>query len=54
MERCFHCGQETVAWQSDFDFEDMGYESEGIVHILHCSSCGAEIEYKVPDEDDLK
>lgn len=34
-------------WESDFDFSDMGYEGEGIVHICHCSNCGAEIEYRI-------
>ncbi len=38
----------SVSWDSDFDFEDMGYEGEGIVHICHCSNCGAEIEYRIP------
>lgn len=38
---------------SDFDFSDFGLEGEGIVHMCHCTNCGAEIEYKVliPDED---
>lgn len=47
---CFHCGQKTVGWDSDFDFEDMGYEGEGVVHICHCTNCGAEIEYRVSNE----
>lgn len=47
MYKCFHCGG-TVCWDSDFDFEDFGYEGEGIVHICHCMECGAEIEYDVP------
>jgi len=32
----------------------MCYEGEGIVHICHCTNCGAEIEYRIaiPDEDE--
>jgi len=45
-----------VIWQSDFDFEDFGYDGNGIVHICHCTNCGADIEYDVPsnwpEEDD--
>jgi hypothetical protein len=43
-----------VIWDSDFDFEDYGYEGKGIVHACHCTNCGAEIEYRVaiPDEED--
>ena len=37
----------SVIWDSDFDFSDMGYEGEGIVHVCHCTNCGAEIEYRV-------
>lgn len=47
MFQCFHCLQDAVIWDSDFDFSDMGYEGEGVVHICHCTNCGAEIEYKV-------
>lgn len=53
---CFHCLHRTVIWDSDFDYSDFGYDGDGIVHILHCSNCGAEIEYKIPfgkeDEED--
>lgn len=54
MYECFHCGHRTVGWCNDFSFEDYGYEGEGIVHVLHCSNCGAEIEYYISfdDEDD--
>lgn len=45
---CFHCLHRSVVWQSDFMFEDYGYEGEGIVQNLVCSNCGAEIEYRVP------
>jgi hypothetical protein len=49
--QCFHCLQNTVVWDSDFSFEDMGYEGEGIVHLCHCTNCGAEIEYKIGNEE---
>lgn len=55
MYECFHCGQRAVIWQSDFDYEDFGYEGQGIVHICRCANCGCEIEYRVPldaDEED--
>ena len=54
MYECFNCGKKTVIWSADFDFEDMGYEGEGIVHICNCTNCGAEIEYRIPTEDDGK
>ena len=45
--KCFHCQGENVTWDNDFSFEDYGCEGEGIVHVLHCPDCGAEIEYYV-------
>lgn len=51
MHKCFHCGGDVI-WQNDFSFEDFGYEGEGLVHILRCSKCGAEIEYRIADDEE--
>lgn len=48
MFECFHCGERKVVWQNDYDYEDLGYDGQGIVHMCTCSNCGAEIEYRVP------
>ena len=53
MYQCFHCGAQAVIWDSDFNFDDFEYEGEGIVHILHCTNCGAEIEYKIREDKDV-
>lgn len=54
MYECFNCGERAVICDNDFSFEDFGYEGEGIVHICHCTNCGAEIEYRISldSEDD--
>lgn len=44
---CFHCGSNSVVWDSDFDLEDFGYEGVGVVHECHCANCGADITYAV-------
>ena len=55
MYECFHCGARAVIWDCDYDFEDFGYDGEGIVQMCHCENCGAEIEYRIfisdPDEE---
>lgn len=55
MYECFHCGARSVIWDCDYDFEDFGYDGEGIVQMCHCENCGAEIEYRIfisdPDEE---
>ena len=47
MYECFHCLQKSVIWDSDFDFEDFGYDGEGVIHVCHCVNCGADIEYRI-------
>ena len=58
MSQCFHCQEDTVVWDADFDYSDFGYEGEGIVQMCHCTNCGAEIEYRIPlgkeEEEDGK
>lgn len=48
MFECFHCLHKTLVWECDYNFEDFGYDGEGIVQILHCCNCGAEVEYRIP------
>ena len=47
LYQCFHCLQQSVIWDNDFDFEDFGYDGVGIVHCCHCTNCGADIEYRI-------
>ena len=51
--QCFHCLAYAVIWDSDFDFDDFGYEGEGIVQFCHCTNCGAEIEYRVRTDEEV-
>ena len=47
MYECFHCGARAVAWDCDYSMEELGYDGNGIVQMLHCTNCGAEIEYMI-------
>lgn len=38
MYKCIDCNIDMI-WQSDFDFEDCGYEGEGIVSFYMCPKC---------------
>lgn len=48
MYECFHCGQKSVVWDSDYDFEDYGLDGQGLIHSCHCTNCGAKITYEIP------
>lgn len=52
MYECFHCGHRSVMWQSDYTFEEFGYEGKGIVYLCTCQHCGAEIEYRIAEDKD--
>ena len=49
---CPCCHQGLLIWKSDFSFEDVGYEGDGIVTFYECDSCGAEIEVSKRDGTD--
>lgn len=44
MYKCFICNGELI-WMSDFDYEDIFGEGEGIVSYYHCNNCNADIEF---------
>lgn len=50
MYECFHCEEQSVIWDADFDAEECGKEEPGIIHECHCINCGAKITYFVPNE----
>ena len=52
MYQCFHCGAKSVIWDCDFSFEDYGEEGDGIIHECHCTSCGAQITYRIGNDDE--
>lgn len=47
MYECFRCLQRTVIWDGYFDYEDFGYNGDGIIHVCHCTHCGAKITYDI-------
>lgn len=52
MYECFHCGCKSVIWDADFSFEDYGECGDGIIHVCHCTNCGAEITYRISFEEE--
>ena len=40
--KCWWCKAELI-WQSDFMKDEWGIEGEGMVTILKCSGCNAEV-----------
>lgn len=48
MYNCFYCGRLAVIWDSDFTFDELEYDGDGVVNYYHCTNCGAQIQYKIP------
>ena len=41
---CWYCGGR-LRWDSDFGYDEVFCEGEGIVSYLHCTNCGATVQY---------
>lgn len=50
---CWYCGCELV-WQSDFNYDEVYGEGEGIVTYLKCSNkkCNTEVEFSKREDKD--
>ena len=53
MSQCWYCGSKLI-WNSDFNYDEVYGEGEGIVSYLTCSSedCGAQVEFSLRTDED--
>ena len=49
--RCWYCGEDMI-WESDFNYDEVYGEGDGIVTYLHCPSCGADCKFSRRDDED--
>lgn len=49
MDICWYCRGQLI-WQSDFNYDEVFGEGEGIVSYLICDGCGAEVQYSLKEE----
>ena len=47
---CWYCGAEMI-WDSDFNYDEIHGDGDGIVTFLHCSSCDAECMFSLRDDE---
>lgn len=52
---CWYCGGQ-LCWDSDFNYDEVFGEGEGIATYLHCTKCGATVLYsqRTDEEDEEK
>ena len=50
-DTCWYCGGK-LCWDSDYNYDEVFGEGEGIVTMLHCINCGAEVQYSLRDDED--
>ena len=48
--RCWYCGEDMI-WESDFNYDEVYGEGDGIVTYLHCPSCGADCKFSRRDDE---
>lgn len=52
---CSCCKKEnTLVWESDFNYDEVYGEGEGIVTYYHCSNCGVQVTYSDCFEDEYE
>ena len=47
---CWYCGGE-LCWESDFNYDEIFDEGDGIVSYLHCIKCRAEVQYSLRSDE---
>lgn len=50
MTNCWYCDHEMI-WNSDFNYDEVYAEGEGIVSFLSCPNCGAVAEFSRRDDE---
>ena len=50
MTNCWFCGAE-MRWNSDFNYDEVYDEGEGIVAMLTCPNCKAEAEFSLRTDE---
>lgn len=51
LMRCWYCGGR-LRWDSDFNYDEIFGEGDGIVSFLTCMNCGAEVQYSLREEEE--
>ena len=51
MTDCWYCGGQIV-WDSDYNYDEVFGEGEGIVTMLHCPKCGAIVQFSKRDDEE--
>ena len=51
---CWYCGSH-MYWNSDFNYDEIFEEGEGVVSYLTCSGCGATAQFslRIDEEDEM-
>lgn len=48
---CWYCGGRLI-WNSDFNYDEVHGEGEGVVSYLTCANCSAEVEYSLRTDEE--
>ena len=50
MAECYNCGTDMI-WRHDFNFNEVGYEGDGVVTSFICPACDTYAEFVIPDKN---
>lgn len=49
--KCAFCGGSLI-WQSDFNYDEVYADGDGIVSIYTCAECGADAQFSLKNEEE--
>ena len=50
MVKCYNCESDMI-WRHDFNFNEVGYEGDGVVTSFICPACDTYAEFVIPDKN---
>ena len=50
MVKCYNCESDMI-WRHDFNFNEVGYEGDGVVTSFICPACDTYAEFGIPDKN---
>ena len=49
MVKCYNCESDMI-WRHDFNFNEVGYEGDGVVTSFICPACDTYAEFVIPEK----
>lgn len=52
LMKCYFCSEGKLIWSSDWNYDEVFGEGEGLVSLWYCCECGAEHQFSKRDDEE--